>query len=395
MMSLTTEPSRIECAEAGYSEEAIQRLDGHFAKLIELDKIQCASYLLSRNGQVFADGAMGRLRFDHPEAKMQKDSIRRIASVTKLFTAVSIFQLVEQGKLFLRQSVADWIEEFKHPMYEQINIMHLLTHTSGLRADPFYYLEPYPAGWGSIMFAYQPETDGPYAITDPEELEKKQRTAWIRAILAGKPLSKPGEEWNYSSAGYTLLGEVIARVSGMRYEQYIMEHIVKPLGLERTFFEVPEELWDEVCVINEHESSRLSSKLGPMDAPRAGGGLYSTLGDLYRFGQMLLEGGTLDGKQILSRKSVEKMIGNCLDKGIDAYSWGGKLKDKAYGLGPLLIGPGEWINENTYGHEGAGRCILLLDAERKAVILFFVPSNSDWCPESMIGTQNVIGAGWL
>lgn len=394
-MSLTVEPSRNQCVEAGYSEEAIQRLDEHFAKLIESDKIQCASYLLSRSGSIFADGAMGRLRFDHPEAAMQKDSIRRIASVTKLFTAVAIFQLVEQGKIFLRQSVSDWIEEFKNPMYEQINIMQLLTHTSGLRADPFYYLEPNPVGWGAIMFAYQPETEGPYAISDPDELEKQKRTAWIRAVLAGKPLSKPGEQWNYSSAGYTVLGEIIARVSGMRYEHYIMEQIVKPLGLERTFFEVPEELWDEVCVINEFESSRLSSKLGQYDAPRAGGGLYSTLGDLYRFGQMLLNDGVLDGNRILSRKSVEKMISNCLDKGIDAFSWGGKLKDKTYGLGPLLIGPGEWINENTYGHEGAGRCILLLDAERKAVILFFVPSNTDWCPESMIGTQNIIGAGWL
>ncbi|MCM3634479.1 beta-lactamase family protein [Paenibacillus camelliae] len=394
-MSLTTEPSRMDCKEAGFSEEVLERLNDHFAQLIKADKIQCVSYVLARHGKVFADGAMGRLRFDRPESIMNKDSIRRIASVTKLFTAVAIFQLIEEGKLFLRQSVADWIEEFKHPLYESINIMHLLTHTSGLRADPFYYLEPYPAGWGSVLFAYQPETEGPHAITDSEELAKQQRTAWIRALLSGKPLSKPGEEWNYSSAGYTVLGEVIARVSGMRYEEYVMERIVKPLGLERTFFVVPEELQDEVCIINEWESSRLSSKLGPNDAPRAGGGLYSTLSDLNRFGQMLLNGGAVDGVRILSRKSVEKMISNCLDKGIDAFSWGGRLKDKAYGLGPLLIAPGEWIEEDTYGHEGAGRCILLLDQKRQAVILFFVPSNSDWCPESMIGTQNVIGAGWL
>src|SRR5690606_27599387 len=157
MMSLTTEPSRMDCKEAGFSEEVLERLNDHFAQLIKADKIQCASYVLARHGKVFADGAMGRLRFDRPESVMNKDSIRRIASVTKLFTAVAIFQLIEEGKLFLRQSVADWIEEFKHPLYESINIMHLLTHTSGLRADPFYYLEPYPAGWGSVLFAYQPE----------------------------------------------------------------------------------------------------------------------------------------------------------------------------------------------------------------------------------------------
>ncbi|GIP15597.1 serine hydrolase [Paenibacillus montaniterrae] len=396
-MTITAEPTRISCKEAGYSEDVVQRLEQHFAKLIESDKIQCASYLLSRNGQVFADGAAGQLHYKLPDSQFKQHAIRRIASITKLFTAVAIFQLIEQGKLFLRQPVADWIEEFKHPMFEQISIMHLLTHTSGLAADPFYYLEPYPVGWGQIRFAFEPEEEGEDGAAVPsEQLEKQKQTSWIRALLAGKPLSRPGEEWNYSSSGYTLLGEVIARASGMRYEHYVMEHIVAPLGMKRTFFEVPEELQHEVCIINDYEMKRLErSKLGAYDAPRAGGGLYSTLWDLFRFGQMLLNGGQLDGVRILSRKSVEKMSGNVLDKGIHAFSWGGKIKDKTYGLGPLLIPAGEWLSENTFGHEGAGRCILLLDQGRNAVILFFVPSNTDWCPESMIGTQNIIGAGWL
>lgn len=393
-MTISIEPQRVSCEEAGYEEKTVLHLERHFEHLIASDKIQCASYLLSREGKVFAQGAFGKLRYDQPDSMLQLDSIRRIASVTKLFTAVAIFQLVEQGTLFLRQSVADWIEEFKNPMYEKITIMHLLTHTSGIAADPFYYLEPYPIGWGSVLFAYQPETEGPHAVTDEAELEKQRKTAWLRALLAGKPLSQPGEAWNYSSAGYTVLGEIIARASGKRYEQYVMDRIVEPLGLKRTFFEVPEHLQSEVCIINEFEAQRLDSKLGSYTAPRAGGGLYSTIGDLYRFGQMFLNGGTWNGVRILSRKSIEKMTGNVLEKGIHAYSWGGNIKDKTYGLGPLLIHSGEWINENTYGHEGAGRCMLLMDHVRNAVILFFVPSNTDWCPESMIGTQNIIGAGW-
>lgn len=174
-----------------------------------------------------------------------------------------------------------------------------------------------------------------------------------------------------------------------------MDHIVKPLGLNSTFFVVPEELRDEVCIINEDEQARLSYTPQAYDSPRAGGGMYSTISDLFRFGQMLLNKGSLDGVTILSRKSVEKMCANILDQGIPAFSWGDRIKDKSYGLGPLLIGKGEWLQDNVYGHEGAGRSILLLDPTRNSVIVFFVPSNTDWCPESMIGTQNIIGAGWL
>lgn len=392
---LETEASRRnECEDSRYDTEVVLRLEQHFAKLVEDDKIQCASYLLSRNGRFFAEGALGKLHYNGSD-KMQTDSIRRIASVTKLFTAVAIFQLVERGTLFLRQPVGDWIEEFKNPMYEKINLIHLLTHTSGVQADPAYYLEPYPMSWWDIMFAFQPETEGPDAIAEPEELEKQRQTSWIRAVLSGKPLSQPGEQWNYSSAGYSLLGEVIARASGMSYEKYVIDNIAIPLGMKHTFFDVPDELHTEVCVINEHEASRLEYKARQYVPPRAGGGLYSTLADLFRFGQMLLNGGTLDGVRVLSRKSVEKMTSNAFDKGVNSFCWGGKLKDMTYGHGPSLIGEGDWITDGTFGHEGAGRCKLLLDREHNAVMLFFVPSNTDWCPESMIGTQNILGSGWL
>ncbi|WP_337104357.1 serine hydrolase domain-containing protein [Paenibacillus sp. YIM B09110] len=394
-MEITEQLNRLHIQEASFDPAVKCVLDRHFEQLVTDGKVHGASYLLSRDGAVFAEEAYGRLKHDNDEALLRNDSIRRIASVTKLFTAAAIFQLVEQGKLFLRQSASEWIEEFKHPMYEKIQIWHLLTHTSGIQADPGYYMEPYAMGYWDVLFAFQPETDGPFAVTDPEELEKQRKSAWIRAVLSGKPLALPGEQWSYSSAGYAVLGEIITRASGIRYEDYIMEQIAKPLGMSRTFFEVPEELHGDVCAINEFEISRLQKddrKYGP---PRAGGGLYSTLGDLHRFGQMLLNGGMLDGVRILSRKSVEKLTDNTLDSGIKGFCWGGNAQSMTYGIGASLTGPGEWIPEGSFGHEGAGRCKLLIDTRHNAVIVFFVPSNSDWCPESIIGTQNIIGSGWL
>lgn len=397
-MAITREISSISEQEAGFDPAVRSRLERHFEKLIDAGQIECASYLLARGGKVFANGAFGPLNRGNPSAMLELDSIRRVASVTKLFAATAVFQLVEQGKLFLRQPVAEWIEEFKHPLYERVQIWHLLTHTSGVQADPSYYLEPYPMGWWDILFAYEPDTEESSAAgTDPEkleELEKQRRTAWIRAVLSGKPLAGPGEQWSYSSAGYAILGEIVTRASGIRFEEYVMERIVRPLGMSRTFFIVPEELLAEVCVINDHEASRLASKeLG--HAPRAGGGMYSTLEDLFRFGQMLLNGGTIDGVRILSRKSVEKLTTNALDGGIPGFCWGDKAASMTYGLGASLTGPGEWIMEGAFGHEGAGRCKLLIEPERQAVIVYMVPSNTDWCPESVTGTNNIIGSGWL
>lgn len=395
-MTVTREVNRIGLQEDGFDEVVLTRLEQHFDEMVKKEKIQCGSYLLARHGAVFADHAVGKLRFDGSDDVFQRDSIRRVASVTKLFTATAIFQLVERGKLFLRQSAAEWIEEFKQPMFEKITIFDLLTHTSGLQADPGYFLEPYPMGWWDILFAFEPDTDHSSSETDEAVLEKQRKSAWIRAVLSGKPLAGPGEQWMYSSAGYAILGEIIKRASGIPYEQYIMEHIVEPLEMSRTFFDVPSELQAELCIINEYEAKKLTNHNDRTYAPpRAGGGLYSTLDDLFRFGQMLLNGGTLDGVRILSRKSVEKMTENTLNANTKAYCWGGKISSITYGIGASLTGAGEWFAEGSYGHEGAGRCKLVIDAKAKAVIVFFVPSNVDWCPESITGTQNIIGSGWV
>lgn len=395
-MTLTGEKNRKGIQESGFHVQTHERLKKHFEQLIEENKIQCASYLLSRDGSVFAEGALGPLRYDDSSSVLRTDSIRGIASVTKLFTATAIFQLIEQGKLFLRQPVSEWIEEFNNSMYDKVQIWHLLTHTSGIQADPSYFLEPYPMGWWDIMYAFVPETEGPDAITDADELEHQRRTAWIRAVLSGKPLSSPGEEWSYSSAGFAILGEIISRASAKPYDQYIMDEIVLPLGMTRTFFQVPVELHPEVCTIDEYNVTKLNRTAPKYGPPSAGGGLYSTLHDQFRFGQMLLNGGTLEGVRILSRKSVEKMTQNTFENDvISAYCWGGLIPKMDYGIGTSITGRGEWIAEGSFGHEGAGRCKLVIDPSHQSVIMFFVPSNVEWCPESITGTQNIIGSGWL
>lgn len=395
-MTMTVPLQRATPQEVSYCPDALLRLDKHFEKLVEEKKIQSASYLLAKEGRIFATHAVGQRTYrEGSDNPMRTDSIRRVASVTKLFTAVAAFQLIEQGKLFLRQPVADWIEEFKQPMFEKIQIWHLLTHTSGLWPDPGYFLEPFPFGSWDVRFAFEPDTEGPSAITDEGELLKQRKSAWIRATLAGKPVSEPGKAWNYSSSGYAILGEVITRASGMPYEEYVLRHITEPLGMNRTFFEVPAELHGELCLTNDWDEKRLVKQDRSFDPPRAGGGLYSTLEDLFRFGQMLLQNGTFEGKRILSRKSVERMTPDHFEgRNLFAFCWGGKLTSMAYGMGPGITGENEWVSPGSFGHEGAGRCKLLIDPEHQAVVIYFVPSNLDWVPESINHPQQLIWSGW-
>ncbi|AOZ94422.1 serine hydrolase domain-containing protein [Paenibacillus crassostreae] len=394
-MTITEEVSSKSLKDAGFDPAVHHRLEEHIQKLIGEDKIKCGSYMLSRDGVILAVNAFGPLRHDDTTSILQTDSIREIASVTKLFTSVAIFQLIEQGKLFLRQPVAEWIAEFNNSTYNKVQIWNLLTHTSGIQADPNYYLEPYPMGWWDIIFAFMPELEDKDNV-DVEELERQRQTVWIRAVLSGKPLSQPGEEWSYSSAGFAILGEIIARASGKTYEQYVMDEIVHPLGLTRTFFQVPENLHPEVCVIDDHNIERLNRQPQKYHPPSSGGGLYSTIHDVFRFGQMMLNGGILDGVRILSRKSIEKMTQNTFDNNqISAYCWGANIPKMDYGIGASITGRGEWIPEGSYGHEGAGRCKLIIDPTHQSVAVFFVPSNVDWCPESITGLQNIIGSGWI
>lgn len=363
--------------EAGYNPDKVKLLDSHFLDLVEKSKLQCAGFLLSRNHKIFANSSMGKQTHHDDSPDLRPDFIRRIASITKIFTSIAIMKLVEDGKLFLSQPVSSILPEFDTEMHKGITLFHLLTHTSGLCADPGYFGEPYARGWWEVL----------------ENAERRgEDINWIKAVLSGPLLSSPGEQWNYSSAGFMLLGEVITRVSGQHCEQYILEKICKPLEMRDTFFDVPEELHARVCLTDEWSESslrKMESREGK--PPRTGGGIYSTLPDMYKVCEMLLNKGTYNGVTIVGRKTVEAMTTNHLSN-IFAYHWGGKFKDMKMGLG-ISLNRCELMSPETFGHEGAGRCALYIDPTEAVIALFFVPTNISWVPESICNVQNIIWSG--
>ncbi|HEY4389777.1 MAG TPA: serine hydrolase domain-containing protein [Paenibacillus sp.] len=395
-MSTVIHQGRLDMSpgEAGFREAAVERLDALLQELIHDHRLQGASYLLSKGGRTFACKAMGSLKYNDPLEPLKSDSIRRVASLTKWFTLTAILRLMEEGKLYLTQPVKDWIPEFDHRAYEQINVFHLLTHTSGLSPDSGYFLEPYPFGRWEIEFAYGDEWNEDRPQRSPEEEVAYRKSKWIKAMLAGPPVCSPGEQWDYCSIGFVLLGEIIQRITGMKYEDYIQHTILEPLGMTRTFFTVPVHLHGEVCLTNEWEEKRLQAEPEPDWAPpRSGGGLYSTLDDLHIFGQMLLNQGNYQGVRILSRKSVERLSRAQYPKGLPAFGWGERSKANKFGLSTYLGKEDEPFKPHTIYHEGAGRCALMVDPDEDLIVSFFVPSDIGWVPESIINVKNIIWSG--
>lgn len=376
--------------EAGYWPERLEVLDAFYGRLIDEGKLQCAVYAMSRNGKRFAEHGMGKQHYEETDQRLCRyDSIRRIASITKLFTAAAIMKLVEDGYLEPTQAVCTVLKEFDNEVHRGISIAQLLSHTSGICPDGGTYFEPYSVSWYDLC------------------ADKNARFNWIEAALSAPRRNKPGVEWAYSSMGYAMLGEIITRVTGTKAEDWIETHILRPLGMTDASFVVPEEKWDRMIATEawsdpwkhqamekEYEAEREAKGQKPVEIPRTGGGLYATAHDLLTFGEMLLNNGTHDGKRILSRKTVEMMTSD-FTNGVPNFTWGTGGAPKHYGLGADLYGRNRLgLNSfRMFGHEGAGRSSLYIDPEENFVFVSLVPTTRDWEPETINHAANVAWSG--
>lgn len=367
--------------EVGFDPQAIRKLDDHYADLIGKGTIQGAGYLISRGGKVFAHRSLGKLRPEDDSAGLRPDSIRKVYSITKAFTAVAIHQLIDKGLLYLTQSASSILPEMDTDKHRKITIFHLLTHTSGLRGDPGFYTEPYGLPW--------------FEWAVHELKEKGYDIGWKKGVLSGPLQNMPGKEWIYSTSSYALLGEIITKVSGKPYEQYVREEILEPLGMTKTFFDVPESLYDEVCFTNDWERKEIyNPQMRTEDVPpRAGNGLFSTMDDLWKFGQMMLNDGQFGGERIVSKRAVELQTTNHLS-GVAHNGWGNKLTDYPFGLGWSLEHY-DLCSKGTFSHEGFGHCGLFVDPVEELVFVFFAPSMKGYTNESVLVPRAIAWSGLL
>ncbi len=358
-------PTDVAPEEAGFHSSRLDTLDSFFARLIEKDRLQAAGCLLARRGKIFALRTLGGLAPDDPGRPFLPDSLLPIGPITQGITAVALFTLMEAGRLTLEQPVSGIMKEFNTDQHKKIAVSHLLAHTSGLAPDPGFLLEPNPAQ--PPRFRGMPD--------------------FLRYALRGPLLAPPGERWAPCANGFVVLGEIIKRVSGMEYEDYVGQAVLEPLGMSDTHFTVPGEKRDRLCPAGKKESVRGKAK----NLLSAGSGLHSTLIDLSTFGRMMLDGGRLGDTRVVSRKSVEKMTTNRL-RGVPAEEGAMKLDPKKYGLGWAIPGR-SIVSPSAFGLEAPGRASLLIDPEEELAAVFFTPAAGPPAPEALTVPPAVVWSG--
>jgi len=251
-----------------------------------------------------------------------------IGSVTKSFTATAVMQLHEKGRLSVEDSVEEYVPFKGRPFGEPILLKHLLSHTSGL---PWLgYAETTLTQTTGMSNRWLP-------ISTPQDLLIFMEGAEDWAI------SKPGQRHAYLNEGYILLGMVIEKASGTRYANYVKEHILNPLHMDRsTFYE--KAVRKEVDVATPYITSRNGEKTPtkyPYGEMISDGGLMSSASDMVNYVKMLLSEGVFESRRILSFESVRSMMEPKIQT----------VEEPIEGVGRRYYGYGLRVKTNFFGRD--------------------------------------------
>jgi len=245
-----------------------------------------------------------------------------IGSVTKSFTALGIMQLVEEGKIRLDDSVEKFLPLKLESLGVPVTIHHLLTHSSGI--PDLAYAEAFLSGVLGYGDAWLP-------VSTAEDVIAFMHDANDWAV------SKPGERFFYLNEGYVLLGQIISKLSGLTYEEYVQQRILRPLRMDRTFFlkaDVERESDRATPYITDKEGKHLPSVF-PYGIS-SDGGLISNVVDLSNYLKMCFNQGEFEGQNLVDRQTFEKIVTSHILEpsetfGKDAYGYGWEIIPNFYG----------------------------------------------------------------
>ena len=293
------------------------------------------------------------------ERPLTENSIFRIYSMTKPIVTVAAMQLVAHGKVSLDESLEKWLPEMMTiPILQAdgslvksdqpITLRQLLTHTSG--------------------FAY--------TFTNPALAGFKQPADW--PYKDGPRLFEPGASWNYGT-GLDWVGRLVEKISGTDLETYLKKNVTGPLGMSRTFFVVPESLQDEIVSFGDFVAGETPKIVEAKDKRRqktkpvefnGGGGLFSTPHDYALFLRMVLNGGSVNGVQILQPQTIALMSRNQIG---ELHAGLRKPRSDKFGLGWAIDVDGQkgGRSPGTLYWLGAANTLFSIDPGKgRAVMLF-------------------------
>ncbi|MFF3161958.1 serine hydrolase domain-containing protein [Streptomyces sp. NPDC003273] len=353
--------------EAGLDPKALDRLDRHFARLVDEGRLPGYLVSVARGGRVAHLTAYGH-RDRAAGLPVAADTLWRIYSMTKPVTAVAVLLLVEEGRLSLDDPLDKHLPAFAgarvyeggsgadvrtRPARGPVLIRHLLTHTAGLTFG-FYHEHP--------VDALYRESGLEYSVPPGKDLAETVE------VYARMPLQfEPGTRWNYSVAS-NVLGRVIEVVAGQPLDEFFAERILRPLGMTDTGFHITGEQAVRLAELyGETEDGGITPVPGlPVRGrPRflsGSGGLVASAGDFHRFMEMLRRGGELDGARLLSPGTLALMTRNQLPGGARLSSFGAPVHrvraNEGLGFGfnvSVVVDPARTLaptSPGTYGWTG-------------------------------------------
>ena len=419
-LSLSLFSGEYEANQAGMSHDRLEKIAPTLSNLyLKNGKFPGFISAIARKGKVVHYETIGFSDLEKQEP-LKKDSLFRIYSMSKPITGVAIMILLEEGKIRLNDPVSLYIPEFGETKVLVVNedgstdfieqtkkmtIRDLATHTSGIAYD-------FTAN-DQLAEIYRRNKLSPYFTFGGDEITPESLAKGI--ISSNKPFSsicdfaenlaikaplmhQPSESYTYSM-GMDVLGCIVERASGQKFDKFLKDRIFTPLGMKDTFFSVPNSkkdrftsLYAEIKDLREYFPD-LDSKLpkdltmlkvdGKENSPYfdeatvfdGGSGLVSSTEDYLKFAQMLLNGGRLGEQRVISRKSVELMSSNHLPESFasDAYleTAGGYRRGAGFGLTVgVILDPGkagQYGSKGMYFWGGAASTIFWIDPEEELV----------------------------
>jgi CubicO group peptidase (beta-lactamase class C family) len=260
---------------------------------VESGTVPGAAALVARGDDVEIAGA----------GEVERESIVRIASITKPITAAAIMILVDEGLVSLDDPIARWLPELASPLVVRTPESAIDDVVLAARPITVEDVLTFRAGWGFPSDFSLPavgELFRKLPVFGPRETPDE----WLATLAQVPMLRQPGEAWLYNTCS-DVQGVLIARVSGQPLPEFLAERIFEPLGMSDTSFHVPSEKLDRLPPYRGPDFAPIDDGLWtePPIFPSGAGGLVSTLSDWHRFGRMLLA----DGGGLLPRESVHLM----------------------------------------------------------------------------------------
>jgi len=365
------------------SAERLNRIDSMIIQSIEDKWIAGAAGLIARDGKIIYNRAFGESDLAS-RTPMQTDAIFRIASQTKAIVSIGLMMLFEEGKFLLDDPVSRYIPEFANPQVidkynpadttfttvpakREVTIRDLFTHTSGIDyagiGSPMMNAVYSKAG---IMGGF-----GNDRITIGEDIR----------ILGKQPLvHQPGEKFTYG-LNVDVIGYLVEILSGQKLDQFMKTRLFDPLGMEDTWFYLPEEKQSRLVKVNTEDADRTVVPMPQQDFVNypltkgtyfsGGAGLSSTTKDYATFLQMLLNMGEYNGKRLLASRTVELITSNQigdLNVGKDKFGLGFEITTED---GQAVLG----ISEGSFAWGGYFGTTYWADPEERLVCLLFMQQS--------------------